>query len=84
MLGSSSYLLLLDLHNRKMFLELLQRLGNQFLVVLGRTSKANQDLDDHLHLGQQRIVSRKRQMVGIQLDRLEELHIHFQLQFGLV
>ena len=68
-----------------MFLELLQRLGNQFLVVLGRTSKANQDLDDHLHLGQQQIVNRKRQMVDIQLGcRMGELHIHFQLQFGLV
>ena len=67
-----------------MFLELQQRLGSQFLVVLGQTSKANQVLDDHLLLEQQQIVSRMRQMVGIQLDLLVGLRIRFQLQFFLV
>ena len=68
-----------------MFLELQQRLGNQFLVVLEQTSKASQDLGDHLLLERQRIVNRMMLMVGIQLDLLlVELHIRFQLQFGLV
>ena len=67
-----------------MFLGLQQRLGNQFLVVLGQTSKANQVLGDHLLLELQQIVSRMRQMVGIQLDLLVGLRIRFQLQFFLV
>ena len=67
-----------------MFLELQQRLGNQFLVVLGQTSKASQDLGDRRLLEQQQIVNRMMLMVGIQLDLLVELRIRFQLQFGLV
>ena len=67
-----------------MFLELQQRLGNQFLVALGQTSKASQDLGDRLLLEQQQIVNRMMLMVGIQLDLLVELRIRFQLQFGLV
>ena len=67
-----------------MFLELQQRLGSQFLVVLGQTSKASRDLDDHLLLGRQRIVNRMMLDLGIRLDLLVELHIRYQLQFGLV
>ena len=78
---SNSYLLLLGRHRRMRSLVLQQKLGSQFLVVLGQTSRASQDLDGH-HLRLGRLLESCLDP-HIQLG-LGELRSRYQLLFVLV
>ena len=76
-----SYLLLLGRHRQMRSLVLQRKLGSQFLVVLGQTSRASQDLDGH-HLRLGRLIESCLDP-HIQLG-LGELRSRFQLLFVLV